>query len=287
MAVSASDVMKLRKMSGQGMMDCKKALGETGGDVEKAMEMLRKKGLATMAKRAGRETSEGRVIVKASDDSKTVAMASLCCETDFVAKSDDFAATLEVMSNYMMACDANEGTEALNETAIDSKKLAEVITDAVAKTGEKTEVGDYAKFSVDGNSVVGTYIHFNGKTGAMVVVEADNADVASSDDMKVVANDIAMHVTAAKPVAVDRDAVDAALIAKEREIAAEQMKGKPAEIIDKIVDGKMNKFFADNCLVDQKFVKNEELTISKLVTETAKKLGGGAKVTKMVRVDIS
>ncbi len=280
--ISAGDVMKLRKMSGQGMMDCKKALGESGGDVDKALELLRKKGLATMAKRAGRETSEGKIVYIEKDN--TCAFGMLCCETDFVAKSDDFLKTLEVMGSYMLASKSQEGPAALIETEIEGKNFSEVITDMVAKTGEKTEVGDFVKFVVEGNNVVGNYIHFNGKSGAMVEIESDTKDDGSLKD---VANEVAMHITATKPVAVDRDQVSPELITKEREIAAAQMQGKPAEIIDKIVDGKMNKFFADNCLVDQKFVKNEEVTVGKLVSDTAKKLGGTAKVKRFVRFEIS
>lgn len=282
--ISAADVMKLRKMSGQGMMDCKKALAETGGDVDEAMTLLRKKGLATMEKRAGRDTSEGKIIINENDGA--VAMASLCCETDFVAKSDDFAATVDVMKGYMAACDADQGGEALANTAVDGKTLAEVITDAVSKTGEKTEVGDYVKYKTNGGSVVGSYIHFNNKIGAIVELEADQA-AAGNDEVKTAANDVAMHITACKPLAVDRDAVDAELVEKEKAIAAEQVKNKPENIIEKIVEGKMGKFFAENCLVDQAFVKNEDIKVGKLIEETAKKAGGSAKIKRFTRLEIS
>lgn len=283
--ISAADVMKLRKMSGQGMMDCKQALAETDGNVEKAMELLRKKGLATMAKRAGRDTSEGKIVFKVSADGKSASMASLCCETDFVAKSDDFNALAETMGKYMLACDAEQDPAALANTAIAGKKLSELITDTVAKTGEKTEVGEYTKYKLDGTSVVGSYVHFNGKVASMVEIATSN--VSSLDSIKAVACDVAMHVTAAKPIAVDRNSVDPVMVAKEREIAAEQVKGKPANIIEKIVDGKMGKFFADYCLVDQKFVKNEEIIISKLVSDAAKKVGGTATIKRFVRFEIS
>lgn len=279
--ISAADVMKLRKMSGQGMMDCKKALGETDGDVEKAMELLRKKGMATMAKRAEREASEGKIIFVETDESAALAM--LCCETDFVAKSDDFNATLDTMAEYVKACDADSGSQALADTEVNGKKLSEVVTDLVAKTGEKTEVGDYVKFKKQGKNIIGSYIHFNGKSGAIVEIETDADDDGS---LKTAANDVAMHATATKPLAVDRDGVDADVIAKERDIVAEQMKGKPANIIDQIVEGKMGKFFADNCLVDQKFVKNEDVTVGKMVAEAGKKLGGNAKVKNCVMLQI-
>lgn len=279
--ISASDVMKLRKMSGQGMMDCKAALAEANGDLDEAMSILRKKGLATLAKRAGRDTSEGKIVLACDD--KSVAMATLCCETDFVAKSDDFLATAELMKKYMLACSQDDSAQAIVDTAVDGKKFSEVITDCVSKTGEKTEVGEYVKFSSNGSNVIGTYVHFNNKVGAMVEVETD---VAANEELKSLANDITMHITACKPIAVDRTAVDADVVAKERAIAAEQVKNKPANIIDKIVDGKINKFFEDNCLVDQPFVKNEEVKVGKLLADTAKKAGGTATIKRFVRFEI-
>lgn len=284
--ISASTVMKLRKMSGQGMMDCKKALGEAEGDVDKAMEILRKKGLATLEKRAGREASEGKVIVKISDDGKAAAIATLCCETDFVAKSDDFIAAAEKLTEYMLVADGDEGAESILDTEMGGKKFADVITDTVSKTGEKMEMGDFARYAPAENSVVGSYVHFNGKIGSLVEIECSDANVACDSDFNGLANDIAMHVVATNPVAVDRDSVSAEVIEQEKKIAAEQMKDKPANIIDKIVEGKMGKFFAENCLVDQPFVKDEDKKVGQLVTETAKKAGGTAKVKRFVRFEI-
>ena len=282
--ISAAVVMKLRKMSGQGMMDCKKALSETNGDLDEAMSLLRKKGLATMEKRAGRETSEGIVICKKSDDGKVAALATLCCETDFVSKNDDFIATAALIGDYCLACSAGEGIETLTDTELDGKKLAELVTDTVSKTGEKTEVGDYARYTVSGTDVVGTYIHFNNKLGVMVYVEASSDDVAKA--VEPVACNIAMHVTAMDPAGVDSSSIPADVIEKERAIAAEQVKGKPAEIIDKIVDGKMGRFFKDNCLVDQIFVKDDSKTVGQALSDAAKAAGGEAKITKFVRFQI-
>ena len=284
--ISAGDVMKLRKMSGQGMMDCKKALAETGGSVDDAMTLLRKKGLATMAKRADRETTEGRVVICECDGGKTVAMGTLCCETDFVSKNDDFIATADSLKSYMCSCTSDNGAEALAGTEVDGKKFSEIITDYVSKTGEKTEIGDYAKFIVAGAGVVGSYIHFNGKIGTMVEIETSDDNVAGNDDMKALAVDIAMHIAAINPAGLDESSVDPETIAKEKEIAAEQVKNKPAEIIDKIVEGKMRKFFADNCLVHQGFVKDEKTPVNKVVDEAAKKAGGTAKIKRFVRFAI-
>ena len=282
--ITAAAVMKLRKMSGQGMMDCKKALQETNGDVEEAMSLLRKKGLATMEKRAGRETSEGKVVVK-SEGSDTV-MVSLCCETDFVAKNDDFISTADLLADYALASD-DISSEAIANSEKDGKKFADLITELVSKTGEKTEIGDCAKFTVEANGFVANYIHFNDKIGAMVEIEASSADMAANADLKQVAIDICMHITATKPLSLDSSEMDPEIIEKERAIAAEQMKDKPANIIEKIVDGKMARFFADNCLVDQKFVKNEDLTVAQALAQAAKAAGGEAKIKRFARIEIA
>jgi elongation factor Ts len=279
--ITAAAVMKLRKMSGQGMMDCKKALTETNGNVEEAMTMLRKKGLATMEKRAGRDTSEGKIVVK-TEGNATV-MVSLCCETDFVAKNDDFIATADMLADAAMA----NGCDDLANTDVSGKKFSTIITDLVSKTGEKTEIGDCVKYEAGANSCVGTYIHFNNKIGAIVEIEANDASVASSEEVKSIASDVCMHISATKPLALNKDSFDAEILEKERAIAAEQVKDKPANIIDKIVDGKMNKFLADNCLVNQKFVKNEEVTVEQAVSQAAKAAGGTAVIKRFARIEIA
>jgi elongation factor Ts len=282
--ITAATVMKLRKMSGQGMMDCKKALEETNGNLEEAMTLLRKKGLATMEKRAGRDTSEGRIVVKTLGD--TVVMSSLCCETDFVAKNDDFIEAAELLADYVLACDC-DGGQKVEDVELNGKKFSEVITDLVSKTGEKTEVGDCAKYQVGKNCCIGTYVHFNNKIGAIVEIEAGDEAVAASEQLKTIANDVCMHITATKPLALNKDSFDADVIEKERAIATEQVKDKPANIIEKIVDGKINKFLADNCLVNQKFVKNEEITVEQAVAQAAKAAGGQAVIKRFERLEIA
>jgi elongation factor Ts len=284
--ISASMVVKLRKMSGQGMMDCKKALAEADGDLEKALEVLRKKGLATLAKRAEREVSEGRVVSKQSEDGKVAAMATLCCETDFVAKSGDFAAAAEALAEYAFACPADEGMENVLETEVDGKKFSSFVMEMASKTGEKIQVGDYAKYKLDGSGLISTYIHFNSKVGTMVEVESSDEKIASSDALKQTAADIAMHITATKPLSLDKDGVSAEIIEKEKSIFAEQVKNKPANIIEKIVEGKMKKFFAENCLVEQPFVKDDSKSVAEVLNEAAKEAGGEAKIKRFVRFEV-
>ena len=282
--ISAALVMKLRKMSKQGMMDCKAALKEAGGELEKAMEILRKKGLATLEKRGARETTEGRIVCKASDDGKTAAMSMLCCETDFVAKSDDFVAATDMLGECSLICEKDQGAENLLETSLDGKSFSEILTDTVSKTGEKIEVGDYVRYQVGGSGLIGSYIHFNGKVGAMLEIEADSDQTAAG--LATMAADIAMHITAINPVGLDRDSIAPEVIEREKAIAAEQVKNKPPEIIDKIVQGKMGKFFKENCLVDQKFVKDDSKTVGQALAEAAKAAGGEAKIKRFIRFEI-
>ncbi len=284
--ISASMVMKLRKMSGQGMMDCKKALSEANGDITKAMEVLRKKGLATLAKRAERATSEGIVVGRAGDDGKSAVMATLCCETDFVAKCDDFVAAAEALTDYALACEADEGAENILNTDVDGKKFSDCLTELVSKTGEKTQVGDYTKYKLDGHGIISIYIHFNNKVGAMVQIDTSDDNVADEDGLKKVANDIAMHITAINPLALDKDGIGSDVIEQEKAIYAEQVKNKPANIIDKIVQGKLNKFFSEKCLLAQAFVKDDSKTVAEVVAQTGKQAGGEAEIKRFVRFGV-
>lgn len=284
--ISASMVMKLRKMSGQGMMDCKKALEESNGDVEKAIDILRKKGLATLAKRAERETSEGVVVSKRRKDGKLAAMATLCCETDFVARSADFVAAAETLADYALACPADEGVENVLGTSVGGKKFSDIVTEIASKTGEKIQVGDFAKYKLDGSGLISIYIHFNSKVGTMVQIETSNEQVATAESLKQTAADIAMHITATKPLALDKNGVSTETIEREKAIFAEQIKNKPANIIDKIIEGKMKKFFAENCLVEQQFVKDDSKTVTQVLDEATKGAGGAAKIKRFVRFEI-
>ncbi len=284
--ISASLVMKLRKISGQGMMDCKRALQEASGDIDKAMEVLRKKGLATLTRRAQRETSEGIVVDRMSQDGKTAAMAMLCCETDFVTKSDDFVRAAEALGDCALACSADEGVDSVLETSVDGRKFNDVLTETVSKTGEKIQVGDFAKYQLDGPGRISIYVHFNKKVGTMVEIETSDEQVAASDTLKQTAADIAMHITATKPLALNKEGIDSTTIEREKAIYAEQVKDKPANIIDKIVEGKMKKFFVENCLLEQRFVKDDSKSVAQVLDEAAKQAGGQAKIKRFVRLEV-
>jgi len=279
-------IVKLRKTSGQGMMDCKNALTEAGGNIEQALVILRKKGLATLAKRAERETTEGLVVSKTGKNGKTAVLASLCCETDFVARSDAFVAAADSLADYALACSLDEGAENLLSTSLNGKKLNDVVTELVSKTGEKVQLGDYAKYNLNGPGLIGIYVHFNRKVGTMLQIETDTDAIADADAIRHTASDIAMHITAAKPLALDKTGISTQTIEQEKAIAAAQIKDKPANIMDKIVEGKLKKFFAENCLLEQQFVKDNTKTVAQVLADAAKQAGGSAKITKFVRFGV-
>jgi elongation factor Ts len=284
--ISAATVMKLRKMSGQGMMDCKVALGESNGDMNKAVEILRKKGFATLAKRAERETSEGLVVSKTSSDGKAAVLATLCCETDFVAKSDDFIAAADMLADYAQACPESDGAANVLKASINGRAYNDVLNEVVSKTGEKIQVGDYVKYKLAGPGLISVYVHFNKKVGTMLQIETGDDKTAGADILKKTAADIAMHITATKPLALDKAGISAEVIEQEKSIAAAQIKNKPANIVDKIVEGKINKFFADNCLLSQPFVKDDSKSVAEVLSQAAKEAGGQAKIIKFVRFGV-
>jgi elongation factor Ts len=284
--IAASVVVKLRKMSGQGMMDCKKALEEANGDMDKAMDILRKKGLATLAKRAERETSEGAVISWQSPDGKEAALATLCCETDFVAKSDDFLQLARDIRDYIGSTVANEGAQSVLQTVVAGKTFQEVLTEVVSRTGEKMQVGDYARFRLEGTGLIGTYVHFNNKVGTMVQIETSDAQVAQAPALKQAALDIAMHITASKPLALNAASLDPEMVEREKAIYAAQVQNKPPQVVERIVEGKLKKFYSDYCLLEQPFVKDDSKTVAQVLAEAAKQAGGTASIKQFVRFEV-
>jgi len=286
--IPASMVVKLRKMSGQGMMDCKKALQEANGDIEQAMGILRKKGLATLAKRSERETSEGTIISWESEDRKWGGLAVLRCETDFVAKSDDFIQMVEAIKEGIQQCDANEGGDHLLDTTVDGKRLTDMLNEVAGRTGEKIQLvkKEYERYHLEGPGLISTYIHFNGKVGTMVQIETSDETTAAADALKQTAADIAMHITATKPLSLDKEGISPETIEQEKAIFAEQVKNKPANIIEKIIEGKIKKFFVENCLLEQRFVKDDSKSVAQVLAEAAKQTGGKANIKRFVRFEV-
>lgn len=261
MAISASDVKALRDSTGAGMMDCKRALTDADGSLDKATELLRERGLAKAGKRAGRETSEGAVAVVI--DGGVGAIIELGCETDFVAKTDDFQGAAAQVAG-IVASDASiaDAAAALAAKA-DSGTVEELISATAAKVGENCQLKRVHRIAVDGG-VVGGYVHGGGKLGVLVGLHA-----APSDDAAGLAKDVAMHVAAIDPtpIAVDRDAVPADIVDKERELLKREAlaSGKPEKVVDKIVEGRINKFYQEHCLLEQPFVKDPDQKVGDLL----------------------
>lgn len=275
MAITAQDVNKLRKMTGAGMMDCKKALVESEGDFEAAIDILRKKGQKVSASRADRETSEGSVFVKTNDDKTEGILIALNCETDFVAKNDGFLALgAEILEAAYTKNPTN--TEALMALSLGDHTVAEKLTDMIGKIGEKLEISSYIRMSAD---QVVPYIHAGSKLG--VLVGLSNTNGADQSDA---GKDVGMQIAAMNPLALSKNEVAQDVIDRELEIGKEQVRaeGKPEHMLDKIAQGKLNKFFAENTLLSQKFVKDNSLTIEKYLDGVSK----GMTVSKFERISI-
>ncbi len=285
MAVGANQVKELREKTGAGMMDCKKALEEANGDFEKAVELLRKKGASVAAKRAERNANEGIVLTRVYNDGKTGAILEVNCETDFVAKSDDFVN----FTNFVMEIVVNNkpvDVQSLMEMSKDGKKVVDELNAIIGKIGEKIEV---SRFAVD-NTVHGEivdYVHAGSKLG--VLIEAENVPSDKTNAFELILKDIAMQVAAMRPLSIYRDEVDKTLVEKEIDIYKElaRKEGKPEQILEKIALGKLNKFYEENCLFEQAFVKDNTKKIGGLIEEFNKTNSAQVKLIKFRRYHLS
>ena len=259
---TAKDVMALREMSGAGMMDCKKALTACEGDMDKAMDYLREKSLAASAKKAARIAAEGIVSSYVTDDHKVGAIVEVNCETDFVAKTDDFKALVNSVAKLVVEKNPADVDELIALDCGDGT-VAEMVNRAVAKIGEKITIRRFARME---GQLVDTYIHLGGKIGVIVAAKTADAEKA-----RPAVHDVAMHIAAAKPGVLHRDEVDPADLDKEREILRAQAlndpKPKPANIIEKMVEGRIAKYYKEVCLLEQPFVKNPDQSIEQMLKE--------------------
>ena len=274
-AISAQDVNKLRQMTGAGMMDCKKALTEADGDFEKAIEILRKKGQKVSASRSDRDAKEGSVFIKVSDDKKEAVLIALNCETDFVAKNEEFQSLGKLIAETAFASKPAD-KETLLGLKAGSVSLNDKIVDLVGKIGEKIEVSEY--IHMKGETVV-PYVHAGSKLGVLVSLKGINGK-----DVTEAGKDVGMQIAAMNPVAVDEKSVDKTLIEKELEIAKAQIiaEGKPENMVEKIAQGKLNKFFKESTLLHQAFVKDNSKTVAQYLDSVSK----GLTVAEFKRVTI-
>jgi len=259
MGISAADVKKLRDKTGAGMMDCKKALDESDGDFDKAIELLRKKGQKVSEKRSDREANQGLIIKKVSDDGKKAALLEINCETDFVARNDDFQEKAEKILQVAFE-NGIDDLEELKQAKLDDLTIAEHLKQMVGKIGEKIELNNLIYKESDGQMV--PYIHPGNQLGVLVEFDGDV-------DEDGVGKDVAMQIAAMDPVSLNRDGVDASLVKKELEIAKDQLlnEGKPENIAEKAAQGKLRRFYEENVLLEQKFVKDSGISVKEYLNK--------------------
>ncbi len=283
MTITASMVKELRDKTGAGMMDCKTALNETGGDMEAAIDWLRAKGISKADKKAGRTAAEG--LIGAAADATSAVLVEVNSETDFVARNDAFQDLVRSVADAALATDGSFDAAAAATVSSTGKSVADTIKDAVATIGENMTFRRSAKLSV-GAGVVGAYMHNAvadnlGKIGVLVAIET----AGDADKARAFARQVAMHVAATSPLALTESEIDPAVAERERAIFVEQAResGKPENIIEKMVDGRMRKFYEEVVLLKQGFVINPDLTVEKALAEAEKEIGAPAKITGFVR----
>lgn len=271
-AISKDDVLNLREKTGAGLIDCKRALVESNGDIDEAISILRKKGVASAAKKAGRDAGEGIVAQCLSEDRSKGILVEVNCETDFVAKNDDFVNFASDVARQLLA---NPDTD-----------LEEQRTEQVAKIGENIRISRSSILAPNATGLVESYVHTGGKVAVLLTLGSSTSEAANSDSVKSLAKDLCMHIAATSPVCVSRDEVPADLVANEKEIALAQAEGKPPQAIEKIVQGKLDKYFSNSCFLEQSFVKDPDHSIKGLIEKTGKEIGAELSVEKFVRFQV-
>ena len=271
---TAGDVGKLREMTGAGLMECKRAMTEAKGNMEAAVDLLRKKGAASAAKKSTRETKQGVIAQNIQAGARAGVLLEINCETDFVARNDTFRAFAEEVSRKL--------TGGASLADLEPDRVA-----AVARIGENIQLSRFIRYEVSGNGMIAAYIHTGAKVGVLVEVGAGKEATVAHEDFKQLVRDITLQIAAGSPSVVARGELPAALVAKEREIAAEQVKNKPPQAIAKIVEGKLEKYFQTCCLVDQGFVKrNSEISVKEHIGGIGKQLGDEITIRRFARFQV-
>ena len=280
--ITAKSVKELREMTGAGMMDCKKALVQTEGDIEKAVEYLREKGLAAAAKKAGRVAAEGIVKTFVSADKKTAGMVEVNCETDFVAANEEFVSFADKVAEMVANTSAANVEELLAEKFDGEATVQEALTALIAKLGENMTLRRFAKFNIE-KGAVASYIHGGGRIGVMVEVACDT----ESEILEEVAREVCMQVAAANPLFLSKEEVDSESLEKEKEIYRVQAlnEGKPENIVEKMVMGRIQKYYKEVCLLDQAWVKDGDKSIAKFLEEKSKEVGSPIAITRYARFE--
>ena len=282
MAVTAAMVKELRELTGSGMMDCKKALVESDGDIDKAVDWLREKGIMKAQKKSGRIAAEGLVRLAFADDHKSAGIVEINSETDFVAKNQEFVDYVQAVADLALV-KGNESMEQFLAEPFEGSTLSEVHTAKVAKIGENLNIRRFARVEEDGVVYAG-YVHGGGRIGVIVGIKTE----ATPEEIEMVGKDVAMQVASMNPKFVDEDGVDPEYLESEKKILTEQVlnEGKKPEMVDRIVAGKIQKELKEVCLVDQPFVKNSDLSVKQYVDSVAKEMGKPMQVVSMVRYEV-
>ncbi|NLV59396.1 MAG: elongation factor Ts [Clostridiales bacterium] len=286
--ITSQMVKELREMTQAGMMDCKKALVEAEGNMEKAVEWLREKGLAAAAKKAGRIAAEGLVASYVNEDATVGVIVEVNCETDFVAKTDNFVAFCKDVAGHIAKAapadvDALMAQQFVND---ESKTIQDLVSDATVAIGEKISIRRFVRYETQSGAVE-SYIHLGGKIGVLIEVSNDNAATRGVETFKTYYHDLALQIAAAKPTVVRKEEVPTAELDKEREILRAQAlnEGKPEKIVDRMVEGRIDKYYKEVCLLEQSFVKDPDKTISQLTAEVAKEIGAKIDVKRFARYE--
>ena len=284
MTISASAVKELRERTGAGMLDCKNVLLEVEGDIEKAIDVLREKGLAKAAKKSGRIAAEGLVRIMITDTGDKAGIIEVNIETDFASKNEEFIAIVDTLATQTLTTSAAD-LDAFLQEAYNGKNetVQETLTNFIAKIGENVSVRRFEVFNESGVVYVG-YLHLGGKIGVVIGLKTE----ASVSEVETLGKDIAMQVASMNPLFVDESGVDPNYIEKEKDILVKQAlsEGKPPEIVEKMVMGRLKKELKETCLLEQKFVKNGELTVAQYLSDSAKALGKGVQVVSMTRYEV-
>ena len=283
MAATAAQVKELREKTGAGMMDCKAALEEAGGDLEKAIEVLRKKGLAQAAKRAGRIAKDGIIGHYIHMGGKVGVLVEVNCETDFVARTPEFQALVDSVTTELLAAPSTEDPQAL---AAADGVVGQKVAEKIAKTGENMAVTRAARLT--GEGLVGSYLHLGGKIGVLVELQGVPAAARTSDAVQTLVRELAMQIAAASPSYATREEVPASIIEQEKNIYRAQMEnsGKPANVIEKIVEGKLGSYYGVAVLPDQPSIRDPKTTVTQVIADAAKTIGGPVTVSRFVRFKV-
>jgi len=275
MAITAAQVKELRDATNVSMMECKKALEDCGGNMEQAFKALRERGMAVAAKRADKDANQGIIAAASSPDGKTLAMVEVNCETDFAARNDSFKAFVDEVAQQALT--TNEPLATV---------MADALIEKVASIGENLKIRRNVRYQIDGTGRLASYIHMGGKVGVLIEVACQNEASVENPAFGDLVKDLTLHIAATSPAYLTSDEIPANVLEEERKIYAKQVADKPANIVDKIVDGKIRKFYSDVCLVDQPFVKEPKMSITDLLAGLGKELGDTFTIRRFARYQL-